>query len=388
MPGRSGRDTLLSFHYRLVLILLLAFFPSGIRSAEPPVLRVGVQIPITGERAAVGRLMLNGLQMAVDHLNSEGGPEGTQLELVLADDESTTEGAVRAAHKLADDSSIIAICGEINSPLVLASAPIVDKAGVPYLTAGSSPRTTAQSGWIFRVGASDALLTRFVTRYIVDELKTKTVALVHDKTGIHSQRADMVASLLKEQYGIVPVVNVVWSPGDYDFAAQLKQVRESHAQVILALGETPEGGPFFRQVKASGVEAQVIAQRDFGVKRVLTEAGGTAEGALIFTEWAPDLQSEASQTWNAAYKARFGSDANVIAAQYYDSLLLVAAAAKTAGPSRSGVKSGLEHLKTFPGVIADYTFDAERNGVHRFYVTKVSAGKLTLVRTLDEGLMR
>jgi branched-chain amino acid transport system substrate-binding protein len=330
--------------------------------------------------------MLNGLQMGVDMVNSRGGADGPRLELVLSDDESTTEGAVRALDKLVNDPQIIAIAGEINSPLVIASAPIVDKAGLAYLTGGSSPRTTAQSPWIFRVGASDALLVDFLCRYIVDELKMKDIAVLHDKTGIHNQRADAFVAALKAKYGVVPLVNAAWSPGDRNFAAQLEQVRGTRAEAILALGETAEGGAFFKAAKASGVQGQIIAHRDFGVKRVLDEAGGAAEGALIFTEYAPNLQSPATQAWNAAYRSRYGVDANVIAAQYYDSLMLLAEAIRTGGQTRAEVKSGLDHLKAFQGVMADYTFDAGRNGVHRFYVARVTGGKLSLVKTLDEEL--
>ena len=105
---------------------------------------------------------------------------------------------------------------------------------------------------------------------------------------------------------------------------------------------------------------------------------------MIFTEYAPDIQGPPTKAWNAAYRKQYGTDANVIAAQYYDSLLLLSEAAKTGGPNRAGVKSGLEHLKAFPGVMADYTFDANRNGVHRFYVAKVAGGKLSPVTTLNE----
>jgi branched-chain amino acid transport system substrate-binding protein len=116
----------------------------------------------------------------------------------------------------------------------------------------------------------------------------------------------------------------------------------------------------------------------------LDEAGSAADGALIFTEYAPALMGQNTQAWAAAYKKRFGADANVIAAQYYDSLLLIAEAVKTGGATRAGVKSGLEHLKAYPGVMANYTFDANRNGVHRFFVAKVGAGKLSLVKVLNE----
>lgn len=365
----------------LALSFLIADYAGA---ADPQVLKIGVQLPISGERASVGRLMLNGLQMAVDTVNSRAPADGPKLELVLSDDESTPEGAVKALDKLIHDPQIVAIAGEINSPFVLASAPIVDSAGIPYLTAGSSPKTTIQSPWIFRVGASDALLADCITRYMVNELKLKSLAILHDKTGIHNQRAELIAGILKAKYDIVPLVNATWSPGDRTFASQLEQVKASQPQAILALGETPEGGSFFKQLKASGVPAQVIGQRDFGVKRVFDEAGSAADGALIFTEYAPDIQGPATKAWNAAYRKQYGADANVIAAQYYDSLILLAEAIRTGGPTRAGVKSGLEYMKAFPGAMADYTFDAGRNGVHRFYVARVSGGKLSLVTTLSE----
>jgi branched-chain amino acid transport system substrate-binding protein len=286
--------------------------------------------------------------------------------------------------KLVDDPQIAAIAGEINSPFVMASKPLVEKAGVPYLTGGTSTRTTEQAQFIFRVGASDALLTTLMTRYITEQLKLKSVAVMHDKTGIHNQRAGMIATALQEKFGITPAVNVSWAPGDRDFSSQIGQLKTAPVEGIVALGETGEGGPFLKQLKESGVKAQVIAHRDFGAQIALDESAGGANGALIFTEYAPALQSQETRTWASQYKERFKSDANVIAAQYYDALLLLAAAAQQGGAGRAGIKTGLEQLRAFKGVMADYTFDAAHNGVHRFFVAKVTNGKLTLATTLSE----
>jgi hypothetical protein len=59
-------------------------------TADSPV-KIEVQIPLTGERSAVGRLIGNGLQMAVDALNSRTG--SAKVELIFADDASTPEGS-------------------------------------------------------------------------------------------------------------------------------------------------------------------------------------------------------------------------------------------------------------------------------------------------------
>jgi branched-chain amino acid transport system substrate-binding protein len=379
--NREVKMTILKSSKTAIALALALAFSTAMRAADTGTLKVGVQLPLTGERADVGKLMQNALQMALDKVNAGKGPK---LELVWADDESTTDGIAKSPGKLIHDPQIIAIAGEINSPLVMASAPIVDKEGLPYITGGSSPRTTAASPWIFRAGASDALLTKLLIDYMTDELKAKDIAILHDKTGVHNQRAGLVVDALKEK-GIVPSVNGTWSPGDRSFTAQIEQVKAGQAKVLLALGETAEGGAFFKDAKAAGLQAQIIGHRDFGAKSVLDEAGSAADGALIFTEYAPALMGQNTRTWAAAYQKRFGDAPNVIAAQYYDSLLLIAEAMKTGGATRAGVKSGLEHLKAYPGVMADYTFDANRNGVHRFIVAKVGGGKLSLVKVLNEA---
>jgi branched-chain amino acid transport system substrate-binding protein len=363
--------------------LALVLSSTWAHAAEPRVVKVGIQLPLTGERAQVGQVIQNGVRMALDAVNAEGRT-GVRVEPVWADDESAKEMALEALTRLLRDPQVVAVVGEIFSPFVLAGKPLVEQAGIPYFTGGTSPRTTEQTQWIFRVAASDALLVRLLARYVAEQLKVNKLAVLHDGTGIHNARAELLVKLLEEQYGIVPLVRASWKPGDRDFRSQLEMVKATPAQVILALGETGEGAPFLRQVKSMGVQAQVIAHRDFGARRVLEEAGAAAEGVEIVTEYAPELQDDQRQAWARAYEQRFGGEANIIAAQYHDAILLLAEAATRGGPTRAGVRAGLERLQAFPGAMADYTFDAGRNGVHRFYVVRITGGKPGLKAVLEE----
>ena len=105
---------------------------------------------------------------------------------------------------------------------------------------------------------------------------------------------------------------------------------------------------------------------------------------MIVTEYIPALQDPDRQAWVRTYQERYGVEANVIAAQYHDALLLLAEAVKRGGPSREGVRAGLEQLKGFRGAMADYTFGDTRNGVHRFYVVKITRGMPALAAVLEE----
>lgn len=372
---------------RWVILLFLAFLPiiSGTRLwAEQKSIKIGVQAPLSGERAPIGRIIKNSVEMAVEDLNKKGGINGLSIEVVYEDDQDTESGAVEAIKKLIQDPQVVAVIGELFSRFVMASKDLVEQQGIPYLTGGTSPRTTENAKWIFRVGASDALLANLMARYVVEDLKLKNLAVLHDSTGIHNARAEMVVKILQEKYGITPLVRESWKPGDKDFKPQLEKVKSNPVQGIMALGETAEGGPFLKQVKALGIQVPIIAHRDFGVKKVLEEAGEAANGVLIVTEYLPALQEPERQAWTVEYQKRYGVEPNVIAAQYFDAVLLLAEAAKKGGANREGIKTGLKQLKGFPGVMADYTFDEKNNGVHRFYVARIEGGKPTLVTVLEE----
>jgi hypothetical protein len=57
---------------------------------------------------------------------------------------------------------------------------------------------------------------------------------------------------------------------------------------------------------------------------------------------------------------------------------------KRTGLTRAQVKAGPEQLRGFRGMMADYTFDAKRDGVHRFYVVRIRGGTPSLDTVLDE----
>jgi branched-chain amino acid transport system substrate-binding protein len=376
-------------HYRFALsplfILLAAALGSQVPAAEKSI-KIGVQLPLSGERAAVGRTIKQGVEMAVETLNREGGVNGVPLTVIYEDDQNTKQGAVDSLGRLILDHQVVAVIGELFSPFVLASRDLAEQTGVPYLTGGTSPKTTQTTKWVFRVGASDTLLADLIARYVVEHLNLKQVAVLHDRTGIHNARAELVVRTLQAKYGVVPLVQASWKPGDQDFTPELEQVKARPVEAIIALGETDEGGPLLRQVKERGIRAPVIAHRDFGAQTVIQAAGGAAEGVVIITEYMPMVQERERQAWAGAYQQRYGAEASVIAAQYYDAVLLIAEAIRKGGPDREGIKAGLEQLKGFRGVMADYTFDQQHNGVHRFHVVKIKGGKPTLETLLEEAV--
>ncbi|PYO52303.1 MAG: hypothetical protein DMD83_26080, partial [Candidatus Rokuibacteriota bacterium] len=199
--------------------LLLTAGGTSVRAAET--ITIGVQLPQSGERAAVGRTITNAVEMAVEDVNRTGGINGAALVVVWEDTRDSAEGAVAAIRDLIAQPRVAAVVGELFSPFAMASRDAVEQAGIPYLVGGTSPRTTAGAQWIFRVGASDALLGDLLARYAAETLKPKKLAVLSSRVGIHNARADLLVKVLEGRYRIAPVVRDTWKPDDRDFTPQL-----------------------------------------------------------------------------------------------------------------------------------------------------------------------
>jgi branched-chain amino acid transport system substrate-binding protein len=367
----------------MVAILLIALARRG--HSAPEAIPIGIQLPLSGERQPVGRMIQQAVEMALADANKDGGVKGAPLRAIYEDSGTSADAAVAAVRRLIERHRVVAVVGELFSPFAMASREVVEQASVPYVVGGTNPRTTENARWVFRVAASDALLANLVARYAVEQLKPQRVALLSSRVGVHNARADLVGNVLRDRYGVAPAVRDTWKPDDRDFTAQLEKVKAAGIDAIIALGETGEAPAFLKQAKALGGNVRILAHRDFGTRAALAEAGDAAEGALIISEYVPALLDAERRAWAERFHDRYGVDPNIINAQHYDAVGLLAAAMRAAGTTGPEIRAGLEKLRGVRGVMADYTFDAARNGVHRFYVVRITAGQPRLEAILDES---
>lgn len=110
----------------LVLILLLVC--AG--CAKKPTVKIGVLEPLSGEYAAAGQLEYLGIQEALETNPMLGE---ARVELVVADNRSTEEGAREAANSLADQGVQIVI-GSWGTSLSQAAAQVLAKKQIPMIT--------------------------------------------------------------------------------------------------------------------------------------------------------------------------------------------------------------------------------------------------------------
>ena len=135
--------------------LLQLATPFIIPARAADTVKIGLDNPLTGTYAAVGKNELIGCELAVEQINAKGGILGRQAELLVEDSTSGDAGtAVQKARKLIERDKVDFLLGNVNSALTLAMAQVASEKSVLHIVPGG--HTDAVTGtschWnVFRV---------------------------------------------------------------------------------------------------------------------------------------------------------------------------------------------------------------------------------------------
>src|SRR5271165_3327841 len=86
---------------------------TGVRAADS--IKVGVDTPLSGTYAPIGKQVRWGAELAVKEINAAGGVGGRKFELIFEDEEANPAVAVRKAEKLLQQDKVDLLTGTVNS---------------------------------------------------------------------------------------------------------------------------------------------------------------------------------------------------------------------------------------------------------------------------------
>ncbi|MDM8558002.1 ABC transporter substrate-binding protein [Candidatus Parabeggiatoa sp. HSG14] len=160
------------FYGGLALIVfgaIIAFFLWG-NFYKP--LHIALVGPITtdGQKNPNGKAMQQGVQLAIDEINRQGGINGRRIKLKIFDDQNRPDIAKQVAQEIAN-GKYLAVIGHYTSSASLAAAKVYKASGIPAISgSATADELTQGNDWYFRVifNNSDqgALLAYYVKKVL------------------------------------------------------------------------------------------------------------------------------------------------------------------------------------------------------------------------------
>ena len=138
-----------AFSHIVIAVLLVSACQS---STQVPVtggetIKIGGGFALTGDELSLDLPAANGAKLAAEEINAAGGVLGKKIDLIVRDSQYKMDVTAQIAQQFVEQDKVKAAVGFTDSDSVLAFGPIMQKAGIPFLTAGAtSPKLPSQIG--------------------------------------------------------------------------------------------------------------------------------------------------------------------------------------------------------------------------------------------------
>src|SRR6185295_2497465 len=222
-----------------------ALIASRAFAQQPAEVKVGLLVPISGMYARPGTVMRHGAEMAIDHINAQGGIKalgGAKMKLVVLDSGDSTEKAKNAAQRMvAQETDLVAASGAYLSSFTLAVTEVTERARLPVLTLSYSDLITSRGfKYVFQTSATAGAQAEMSLPVVIKLAKSaganpKTVAIVTDNTAASVASVKPMRERLLKELGLQLVVDETWTPPLADATPLIQKVRTARPDLLFSL---------------------------------------------------------------------------------------------------------------------------------------------------------
>lgn len=360
------RRTLLS----LALATPLAMPGMSAALAADPI-RIGYQLPLTGNTAQYGQDFKTAAEIALTRFNASGRLP-VKVEIVFEDSRSDAKEGIAIARKFVDDPTIVGVLGDFTSGVSMAAAQVYKEGGMPQLSqTASHPDYTKISQWQFRNITTQAGEGPYNAAWMLKK-GYKKVALVGEQTDWGQSSVKYFGDAFEAGGGKV-VLTEFFNRGLPDFRALLTKIQRARPDAIYTAFFYEDAANFLKQMKQIGLNVPVYSTSAAQNQKLIELAGADAEGLSLTTNFIPSSPKPEVKAFVAEWVKARGTEPGQFPAQAFDAVNIMLDAIVKAYPdvTRARVRDALAATKDFPGVTGSTTFGPDREPVKQLMKLRV-----------------
>ena len=187
----------------------------------------------SGPGAVSGTNFRDGLKLAVEEINANGGILGKKIDMPVFDTQSEAGVSRGLIQKVLDNKPYV-IFGPVYSGSVLVDMLLTQAAEIPEIVGGEAATITAKGNpYVFRTSFGQQASMPKIANYIHEGLKAKTIALIWVNSDFGKPGRDNFMKEMKAR-NIQVVADVSTELGQTDFSADVIKLKGVKADAIFA----------------------------------------------------------------------------------------------------------------------------------------------------------
>jgi branched-chain amino acid transport system substrate-binding protein len=372
--------------FTLKLIATCAMLTMATASFSQETIKIANIVELSGGGATAGTNFKNGVELAVKEINASGGILGKKIQTTTSDTQSNP-GVAKGLTQKAVDDNVFAIFGPVFSGSIMVSMAESRKAEIPNFTGGEAASITTQGNpYIFRTSFTQATAMPKVARYISDQAKLKTIAIIYVNNDFGKGGLDAMKKALDKSTTKI-VAEISTDAGQVDFSAAVLKAKQSNADGVFAYSNEEESARILRELRKQGWTKPIIGETTLTGQKVIELAGEAANGAVAHVGLTVDAPLPAIRAFRAKFEKEYKYISDHNGMKGYSGIYTLKAAIDKVGKlDRKAVAVAMHTLKVStakePGILMDVSFDANGDLDRESFLVEVKNGKQEVVATL------
>lgn len=343
---------------------------------------IGVLYPKTGQYAEYGKMFQQGLDLAVEKVNKDGGVQGKKLGLKYFDTQSDPKQSASVAPKIASDSSIVAVVGDYSSGSSMAASPTFQQAGLVHYGFNNSAADFTSTGdhvWTPQYSQDD--FQAQTADMVAENAKKISVVYIENDWGKAAYAAFEKEAKAK---GLDIAYSSSFLADSTDLSPILIPARDAKPDAIVHIGYGPDGALVVNTLR----DKLGYAGPFYGgqiTNEYISTSGKNGEGTLLMAPFTADSTNSNAKQFVKDFRAKYGTAPGEFNETSYAAIIDLAYGMNKTSATRDGVQQALKTVKDFPcyvGTKTSFSFNQKTRRMKNtnFLKLELKDGKFQIIQ--------
>lgn len=357
---------------------------SPVLTSAQDTVKIGANYELSGDAASYGTQMLEGLELAVEEVNANGGVlDGQEIEIVSYDNQSDVTESASVAQRLVAEG-VVGVVGPATTGNTEAQLPIFTEANIPMVSpSATDDNITFDSAgdvleYFFRVCFNNSYQGSAGAAFAAEDLSATNALVFVDQSSDYSRGlADNFNAEFESRGGTI-VNEDSFTAGDTDFSAILTTALTQDFDVIYIPAYYTEAGLIIKQAREMGIEQPIIGPDGFSSEVLLDLAGTENANDIYYTDhFSNESEEESVQNFLSAFEEKYGKEGGTWNALGYDAAMLIIDAIERSGSTDpQAITDAIAETTEFAGVTGTFAIDEDHNPVKPAVMIELQEGEI------------
>lgn len=241
----------------LIIILVVLFYN---RKKD---IKIGFSASLTGIHSSLGLGVRDGINLALEQINSSGGINGRKIKLIVKDDKNNTDIAIKNSLELIE-KGVKVIIGNVTSGMTEPVIPIINENNMLLISPTvSSNNLIGKDDNFISVHPPNKQEQASLVNYVINETNIRKIAILYDLSneGFTIDWKNYFKNRFTENGGII-TKEISYNSNDdnFNYIEHTEKVLDSNSEGILLITNDIDAAIFCQQIRKVDKNVQFFLQ--------------------------------------------------------------------------------------------------------------------------------